>query len=177
MTMSVHHRKPHRGLGRSGINAHMQLPAEWHSRLLDAGRLVLAYLFAVPVGWQREQEAHNVGVRTFPLVAMASCGYLLLASPRNPDPAAQSRVIQGIVAGIGFIGAGAIMKAGRNVHGTAAAASIWNIGVLGAAVAQDRYFLAVVLSAMNFVALRYLLPLKHKLDAPTRRDGGRESST
>ena len=152
----------------------MHLPAEWHSTLRDVGRVLLAYVFAVPVGWQREQEAHNVGVRTFPLVAMASCGYLLLASPRGADLTAQSRVIQGIVAGIGFIGGGAILKAGKNVHGTAAAASIWNTGVLGAAVAQDRYLLAVVLSALNFVALRYLLPLKQKLDAPANRNG-RES--
>jgi putative Mg2+ transporter-C (MgtC) family protein len=148
----------------------MQIPLEWQAVLGDAGRLLLAYVLALPVGWQREEEAHTVGVRTFPLVAMASCGYLLLVTPAHPDIAAQSRVLQGLVTGIGFVGGGAILKAPRGVHGTAAAASIWAMGVVGAAVAQRSYALAVILATINFVGLRYLLPLKKKLD---RGDGGR----
>ena len=58
------------------------------------------------------------------------------------DLDAQSRIIQGVVAGIGFIGGGAILKSEGGVHGVAAAASIWNIGVVGASVAQNRYLLA-----------------------------------
>jgi putative Mg2+ transporter-C (MgtC) family protein len=74
-----------------------------------------------------------------------------------------------MVAGIGFIGGGAILKSQGSIHGTATAASIWNTGVLGAAVAQDRLFLAVTLSALNLFALRVLLPLKQKLDhAPSQ---------
>jgi putative Mg2+ transporter-C (MgtC) family protein len=128
-------------------------------------RLALAYLFALPVGWYREKEAHGIGVRTFPLVSMASCGYLLLVVNGSAD---QSRVIQGLVAGIGFIGGGAILKAEGNVHGTATAASIWNTGVVGAAVAQERYWLAGTLACLNLVALRVLLPLKQRLDARAR---------
>jgi putative Mg2+ transporter-C (MgtC) family protein len=56
------------------------------------------------------------------------------------------------------------------VHGTATAASIWNTGVLGAAVAQERYFLAFMLAALNLVALRVLLPLKMKLNAREGRE-------
>ena len=126
-------------------------------------RLGLAYLLAMPVGWHREKEAHSVGVRTFPLVAMASCGYVLLAS--SSDPASQSRVIQGLVAGIGFIGGGAILKSEGNVHGTATAASIWTTGVLGAAVAQEHYYVAATIAAINLFTLRVLLPWKQKMDA------------
>jgi putative Mg2+ transporter-C (MgtC) family protein len=137
------------------------LPAD----LQDLGRLAVAYLLALPVGWYREREAHSVGVRTFPVVAMASCGYVLLASPQfHNSIEAQSRVIQGLVAGIGFIGGGAILKAEGNVHGTATAASIWNFGVVGAAVAEDRFLLAAMLAGVNLFALRVLLPLKLKLD-------------
>jgi putative Mg2+ transporter-C (MgtC) family protein len=151
----------------------MQISVDWHSELHDIGRLLLAYLFSLPVGWQREQEAHTAGVRTFPLVAMASCGYLLLAMRGHESFDAQSRIIQGLVAGMGFIGAGAIIKAGPSVHGTAAAASIWNMGVLGALIAQDRFILAAVLAAMNFLGLRYLLPIKKKMDTrgKTNRSG------
>jgi putative Mg2+ transporter-C (MgtC) family protein len=149
----------------------MHLPADLPMGLRDIARLLIAYVLALPVGWYREQEAHTVGVRTFPLVAMASCGYVLLGVPLlGSDPAAQSRIIQGLVAGMGFIGGGAILKAEGSVHGTATAASIWNTGVLGAAVAQERYFLAIMLSVLNLVALRVLLPLKMKLDAKKGRE-------
>jgi len=144
----------------------MAIAIHWQADLHDIGRLALAYLLALPVGWYREKEAHSVGVRTFPLVAMASCGYILLAVPEYHNSIeAQSRVIQGMVAGIGFIGGGAILKAEGNVHGTATAASIWNTGVVGAAVAEDRFLMAAILAAMNLFALRVLLPWKLKLDA------------
>jgi putative Mg2+ transporter-C (MgtC) family protein len=152
----------------------MQILSYWRAELLDLGKLILAYVLALPVGWYREQEAHSIGVRTFPLVAAASCGYVLVAVPLGQtDLTAQSRVIQGLVAGIGFIGGGAILKAdvAGNVHGTATAASIWTFGVVGAAVAQNRYFMAIVLAGLNLFALRVLLPLKAKLDA-RKQSGG-----
>ena len=131
----------------------------------DVIRLFIAYALVFPVGWYREREAHGVGVRTFPLVAMASCGYILLASPTaHMSPDAQSRVIQGLVAGIGFIGGGAILKTESRVQGVATAASIWNTGVVGASVAQDRYLLAATLSFMNFVTLWLLLSVKKRID-------------
>jgi putative Mg2+ transporter-C (MgtC) family protein len=149
----------------------MDLALDWRQALHDISRLLIAYVFALPIGWYREKEAHSVGVRTFPLVAMASCGYVLLATPLGVvNFENQSRIIQGLVAGIGFIGGGAILKAQGNVHGTATAASIWNTGVLGAAVAQERFFLAFMLAVMNLVALRVLLPLKMKLDAREGRE-------
>jgi len=149
----------------------MHLAVDWQAAWRDISRLLLAYFLALPVGWYREREAHSIGVRTFPLVAMASCGYVLLAAGTGPsDPAAQSRIIQGLVAGIGFIGGGAILKAEGNVHGTATAASIWNTGVIGAAVAQERYMVALILAVMNLFALRVLLPLKMKLDSQKGRE-------
>ncbi len=143
----------------------MDLPGEWSHAWHDISRLLIAYVLALPVGWHREREAHSIGVRTFPLVAMASCGYVLLSSSLyHNTPDAQSRVIQGLVAGIGFIGGGAILKGDGSVHGTATAASIWNTGVVGAAVAQDRIFMAAALAVMNLFALRVLMPLKQRLD-------------
>jgi putative Mg2+ transporter-C (MgtC) family protein len=142
------------------------IPSDWATAWHDISRLLIAYLLALPVGWYRETEAHSVGVRTFPLVAMASCGYVLLSATLYHNTVeAQSRVIQGMVAGIGFIGGGAIMRDRANVHGTAAAASIWNTGVIGAAVAEDRLILAACLAAVNLLTLQVLLPLKMKLDA------------
>ena len=107
-----------------------------------------------------------MGVRTFPLVAMASCGYVLLADTvSGGDLAARSRIIQGLTTGIGFIGGGAILRMRGNVHGTATAASIWNTGVIGAAVATAHYEIAIILSLLNLITLRLLLPLKGRIDA------------
>jgi len=143
----------------------MDWTAAWNNVGHDVIRLLVAYALALPVGWYREKEAHSVGVRTFPVVAMASCGYVMLSMPAfGNSTEAQSRIIQGMVAGIGFIGGGAILKSDGKPHGTATAASIWNTGVLGAAVAQDRWIMAAVLSLLNLAALRILLPVKQKLD-------------
>jgi len=134
---------------------------EWSSIGATLGKILLAYLLTLPIGWEREQEAHSVGVRTFPIVAMASCGYLLIAFPG--DAAAQSRVLQGLIAGIGFVGGGAILKEGATVKGTATAASIWSTGVVGAAVAEGRYDVAIILSALNYITLKLLWRVKQRL--------------
>lgn len=144
------------------------LHIDWRETLVILGKIVLAYVLTLPIGWEREREAHSVGVRTFPIVAMASCGYLLIVG--SMDTAAQSRVLQGLIAGIGFVGGGAILKEGTTVRGTATAASIWNTGVLGAAVATGHYEIAIVLSALNFLTLRVLWRVKQDLDQKEGRE-------
>ncbi len=136
---------------------------DWHVFLTYAGKVLLAYLLALPIGWEREKVQHSVGLRTFPLVAMASCGYVLLAdSMAGGSPSDRSRIIQGLTTGIGFIGGGAIMRSRGNVHGTATAASIWNTGVIGAAIAQGRVEIAIVLSLLNLITLHLLGPKKER---------------
>jgi putative Mg2+ transporter-C (MgtC) family protein len=147
-------------------------PSTWHAFWLDLQRILIAFVLTAIIGSERETEAHSAGLRTFPIVGMASCGYLLIVG--GGDAAAQSRVLQGLITGIGFVGGGAILKEGSNVKGTATAASIWNAGVIGAAVAMDRYGIAVVLAAVNLFTLRALLPLKNWLD---RRSGVSQSNS
>ncbi len=123
-----------------------------------------AYLLALPVGWDREKEVRSAGLRTFPLVAVASCGYILIAvSILGSDSGNVSRILQGLITGIGFIGGGAILKDRGSVHGTATAASIWNTGAIGAAAAFKRYEIAIVLSVINFATLRLLTPFKQNM--------------
>ena len=144
----------------------LTIPLDWHLMWLTALRLAVAYLLAFPTGWWTEREGHAVGIRTFPIVAVASCGYLMIMQgPTGPDGlAASSRVLQGLTTGIGFVGGGAILKEGMSVHGTATAASIWNFGAIGAAVAMGRYEVAIVLAAVNLFTMGALVPLKKKLD-------------
>jgi putative Mg2+ transporter-C (MgtC) family protein len=123
--------------------------------------LLVAYALALPVAWEREQSERSAGLRTFPLVAVASCGYVLIASKTlGHHPEAQARVLEGLITGMGFIGGGAILKGGGSVTGTATAASLWNTGAIGAAVAFGRHEIALILSVLNFATLRWMLPLK-----------------
>jgi putative Mg2+ transporter-C (MgtC) family protein len=135
----------------------------WQEVWKDLQQVGVAYVLTAFIGWDREKEEHSTGLRTFPIVGMASCGYLL-ALGSQPDAAAQSRVLQGLITGIGFVGGGAILKEGTTVKGTATAASVWNAGVIGASVAMGRYEMAIALAALNLFTLRALLPVKSWLD-------------
>ncbi|GAB4193543.1 MAG: MgtC/SapB family protein [Roseiflexaceae bacterium] len=133
--------------------------------------LLVAFLLALPIGWDREQSARSAGLRTFPLVAIGSCAFVLIGRDvLGPDPQAQARIIEGLMTGIGFIGGGAILKSRASVHGTATAASIWNTGAVGAAVAYDLVEIALVLALINFATLRWLGNFKPRI-LPS--DGGR----
>jgi putative Mg2+ transporter-C (MgtC) family protein len=147
----------------------IQLAGNWQEIWHNFEHVAIAYVLTATIGWESEREAHSAGVRTFPIVGMASCGYVLLLGPQ-PDAASQSRLLQGLITGIGFIGGGAILKEGTTVRGTATAASVWNAGVIGAAVAMNHYGIAVTLAVLNLFTLRALLPLKKWLDRNTKTD-------
>jgi putative Mg2+ transporter-C (MgtC) family protein len=124
--------------------------------------LAAAYGLSFPIGWDREQEARSAGLRTFPLVAIASCGFIQASEVMiSVSPDATARVVQGVITGVGFIGGGAILKHGNSVHGTATAASIWATGAIGTAVALGRYDVAIVISLFTFLTLRLLTLMKH----------------
>ena len=122
--------------------------------------LSIAYLLALPVAWDREHEARSAGLRTFPLVSVAACGYMLVGIQVLDSTDAESRVLYGIITGMGFLGGGAILKSEGSVTGTATAASLWMTGAIGVAVAFHRYEISLVLAILNFVTLRYIKQLK-----------------
>jgi putative Mg2+ transporter-C (MgtC) family protein len=135
--------------------------AEFLTIVLKVGGV---FLLTFPIAWEREQATRVMGLRTFPLVAVASCVYVLMAIAvvgRDADP--QARIIQGLMGGIGFIGGGAILKEGASVRGTATAASVWSTGALGGCVAYGLYDIAVVLSVVNYLILRLLTPIERNV--------------
>ena len=137
----------------------------------DLLRMCIAYVLALPIGWNRERESRSAGLRTFPIVAIASCGLAMLGSSfPNPTADALSRILQGLVTGIGFVGGGAILRAKRSVSGTATAASVWNVGILGAAVGFGYWHIGVVLSLVNFITLQFLTPLKREIQMEAERE-------
>jgi putative Mg2+ transporter-C (MgtC) family protein len=146
---------------------------DWNDFLLTLLKILGAFALAFPIAWEREKSTRVMGLRTFPLVAVASCVYVLMAIAvvgQDADP--QARIIQGLMGGIGFIGGGAILKEGSNVRGTATAASVWSTGALGACVAYGLYDIAVVLSLVNYLILRLLTPIERKIGpGDQKRDG------
>ena len=130
--------------------------------------LVAAYALAFPIGWNREQEERSAGLRTFPLVAVATCGVIQAAeSITGTNPEAMARIIEGLITGMGFIGGGAILRRDDSVKGTATAASLWITGAIGVAVGLGSYDVAVLLAAATIVTLWVLPPLKR-----LTQDGG-----
>ena len=126
----------------------------WTDSLDHLVHLLVAYVLALPIGWHRAREEHGAGLRTFPLVAIASCALVQTAiSVFGPTAAGNANIIQGVVTGIGFIGAGAIIRQGDLTTGHASAASIWAVGIMGAAVGYGYYDIGIILAVANLAVL------------------------
>ncbi len=132
----------------------------WALVLQNLIQLGIAFLLALPIAVDREKASRSAGLRTFPLVAVSACGYMLVGISVLDTTDAEARVLQGLITGIGFIGGGAILKSNGSVRGTATAASIWNTGLIGVAVAFHRYEIAILLALINVVTLRFVRQFK-----------------
>jgi putative Mg2+ transporter-C (MgtC) family protein len=126
--------------------------------------LMIAYVLAFPIGWNREHAERSAGIRTFPLVAIASCGIVQSAESLTVgQPEAMARIVEGIITGMGFIGGGAILRMKESVKGTATAASLWATGAIGVAVGLGSYDVAVMIAIVTIATLWCFSPLKRRL--------------
>lgn len=147
----------------------------WSDVLAHLRDLGLSYALALPIGWDREQAARSAGVRTFPLVAMANCAVVLVATQFGEvTPEVKARVLQGLITGTGFLAAGVVLKDTTERHGgvqgMTTAVSIWAIGVVGAAVGFGLYDIGITLAVTMFITLRALAPVKRAIDRDRPRD-------
>jgi putative Mg2+ transporter-C (MgtC) family protein len=127
----------------------------WPHALVVVVRLLLAALAGAALGMNREQHNRAAGLRTHILVAMGAALFVLVARESAMREEAVSRVMQGIVQGIGFLGAGTILKLSKRVevHGLTTAASIWFTAALGIAAAVAPLWLLVTASLMGWFVL------------------------
>lgn len=133
--------------------------------LPHAVALAIAYLLALPIGWNREKEERSAGLRTFPLVAIATCGLIQAAETLTAgSPEAMARIVEGLITGMGFIGGGAILRLKDSVKGTATAASLWVTGAIGASVGLGSYDVALMLSVATLATLWIMSPFKRIVD-------------
>lgn len=112
-------------------------------------RLGLAALLGMVVGYERERQNQPAGLRTHAILAIGSCLAMTISinlaiqfvpDVPNGDPA---RLAAQVVSGIGFLGAGAILRYGTNVKGLTTATSLWTIAIVGLAVGAGHYFSAI----------------------------------
>lgn len=137
--------------------------------------LLTAYILALPIGWNRERAERSAGLRTFPLVAVATCGFVQAGeSVAANEPEAMARIIEGLITGMGFIGGGAILRRSNSVKGTATAASLWITGAIGVATGVEAYDVAVMLMVVTVLTLWPLSSLKRLTERQPRDDELRE---
>jgi putative Mg2+ transporter-C (MgtC) family protein len=124
--------------------------------LNDVYAMLLSLVLGTAVGWERQVGRKPAGLRTHTLVCMGSTLFVLLtvhAAGRfggNVDP---TRIIHGVVTGVGFLGAGSIMRQEGFVHGLTTAASIWIVAAIGVAVGVHAWTLAITGTVLALVVL------------------------
>jgi putative Mg2+ transporter-C (MgtC) family protein len=118
-------------------------------------RVIVAALLGALLGWERERAGKAAGLRTHMLVALGAALFVLFPAEAGMDIADLSRVIQGVATGIGFIGAGTILKRpeAEQVEGLTTAASIWLTGAIGMSVGAGQLWLSALCAVSAWVIL------------------------
>ncbi|GAB5452460.1 MAG: MgtC/SapB family protein [Halioglobus sp.] len=141
----------------------MELNIDLAEVIQNLTRMGVALLLAAPIALNREHSANGAGLRTFPLVAIASCAFMLVGMSVYEGSDAEARVMYGIITGMGFIGGGSIIKTDAGTSGTATAAGIWLTGAIGLSVAYQKYEIAIALSIVGFLVFQLSSYLKKEV--------------
>jgi putative Mg2+ transporter-C (MgtC) family protein len=134
-------------------------------------RLSFAILLGGILGAERAMAGKAAGLRTHMLVSLGAAAFVLFAADAGMTVADASRVVQGVATGIGFIGAGAILKRSdpEEVHGLTTAAGLWVTAAIGSAVGLGHLWFPVVCSIAAWLVLRLLPPLERAIEGKDRR--------
>lgn len=122
-------------------------------------RMLVAVVLGAAIGMERELRGTGAGLRTHMLVALGAALFVLVPLQAGMEVADLSRVLQGLISGIGFLGAGAIIKLShdREIHGLTTAATVWLTAAIGVAAGMGRELTAVLstLLALCILSLSY----------------------
>jgi putative Mg2+ transporter-C (MgtC) family protein len=134
-------------------------------------RLIVAMIFGAVIGIQRERAGKPAGVRTHMLVSSGAAVFVIASGEFGMNPDSVSRVIQGLITGIGFLGAGAILKIydKREVEGLTTAAGIWMTAALGVAIGLGRFGVALVATLLAWMTLSLVRQLEDILNKGSRK--------
>jgi len=133
-------------------------------------RLILAAVLAAVIGYDREKQNKDAGIRTNVIVAVISCVIMILSVEVakssgsligvQGDPA---RLAAQVVSGIGFLGAGTILKQEDKIEGLTTAASLWGVAGLGLAVGYGLYDISIAATLIIFISLRVAPSVKRRV--------------
>jgi putative Mg2+ transporter-C (MgtC) family protein len=128
-------------------------------------RMALALLLGAILGVQRERQGKEAGLRTHMLVALGAALFVIVPVQIGMGNDALSRVIQGLATGIGFLGAGAILKltSEREIQGLTTAAGIWLTAAVGVAAGLGAHVSAVTGTVLAWIVLSVLVRLERRM--------------
>ena len=135
-------------------------------------RLLLAALCGGLLGFERERAGKEAGLRTHMLVALGAAFFVVIPQQAGVSPGDMSRVLQGVITGIGFLGAGTIIKLSEReeVHGLTTAAGIWLTAAVGIAVGMGREASALLGTILALVVLSLFPRIVPKTSIPQKDD-------
>jgi len=139
---------------------------DWAEGVKIVVRLLVASVLGGLIGYEREHKGKAAGLRTHMLVALGAALFVLAPALSGMEVADMSRVLQGIIAGIGFLGAGAIIKSrgSDDVKGLTTAASIWLTAAVGITAGMGREMLALVSTLFALFILSVLSRVQARME-------------
>lgn len=125
-------------------------------------RLACAAALGGIIGLERERAGKAAGIRTHMMVALGAALFVFVPMELGPDPGDLSRVIQGIAAGMGFLGGGTILKRHDDIEGLTSAATIWFTGAIGIAIGAGALWIALLGVVSAWIVLRAALVINRR---------------
>ena len=137
----------------------MEILVDFKMELVFILHLIISVILGGFIGYDRERDGNNAGIRTYAAVCLGATIFTIIASHLKGDAGSSSRIIANIITGIGFLGAGIVYRntAIEGVQGLTSAATIWATAAVGVAVALNMFVVAV----MSTLIIYTLLSLHH----------------
>jgi putative Mg2+ transporter-C (MgtC) family protein len=146
-------------------------------------RLTLALVYGGLIGWEREVQKKPAGLRTHMMVSLGSAAFTLVsfelaaaARERDGMPSDPIRIVEGVTAGIGFLGGGSIIQSRGSVEGITTAAGLWVVGAIGIACGGGHYVLATTTALLAFAILACLGLVERRTGRPPAEEQSKERS-
>jgi putative Mg2+ transporter-C (MgtC) family protein len=127
-------------------------------------RMLLAAFLSFAIGWEREARGSPAGDRTYALIGLGAAAFTSIGV--DAFPATAEKLIAGVVTGVGFLGAGMILKEGGQVIGLTTAAAIWAVAAVGVVVGAGEYLMGIALTIVVLMILEIdRLPIVSRFEA------------
>jgi putative Mg2+ transporter-C (MgtC) family protein len=144
--------------------------------LEEAIALAVATGLGGAIGLERELNGKPAGLRTNILICMGAAAFTIMAGHLSNGTDGATRIMAGVVTGVGFLGAGALIQEGKGIHGLTTAASIWLVTSIGIACGAGHYPLAITITALALIVLLGLHPLTRMIHRRVQKRKRKASS-